>query len=145
MEPMYRELWQDVRYAARVFPKQPVFAAAAVLTLALGIGATSAIFSVVLGVLLKPLPFFEPERLVSVAQIAPHGAGANGIDWMVLLFTASVSVLSGGVCGALAVIRFGKPSITALKEGGDRAPPGQSRRNHERPIQGHIRASRRRH
>jgi putative ABC transport system permease protein len=77
MEPVYRELWQDVRYAARVFPKQPVFAAAAVLTLALGIGATSAIFSVVYGVLLKPLPFFEPERLVSLAQIAPHGAGAN--------------------------------------------------------------------
>jgi len=77
IEPVYRELWQDVRYAARVFPKQPVFAAAAVLTLALGIGATSAIFSVVYGVLLKPLPFFEPERLVSLAQIAPHGAGAN--------------------------------------------------------------------
>jgi len=77
IEPVYRELWQDVRYAARVFPKQPVFAAAAVLTLALGIGATSAIFGVVYGVLLKPLPFFEPERLVSLAQIAPHGAGAN--------------------------------------------------------------------
>jgi putative ABC transport system permease protein len=41
-----------------------------------------------------------------------------GIDWMVLLFTVSISVLSGALCGALAVIRFGKPSITALKEGG---------------------------
>jgi predicted permease len=71
------DLWQDVRYAARVFSKQPTFAAAAVLTLALGIGATTALFSVVYGVLLKPLPFHEPERLVSLQQIAPHGAGAN--------------------------------------------------------------------
>ena len=77
LESVCRDLWQDVRYAARVFAKQPAFAAAAVLTLALGIGATAAIFSVVYGVLLKPLPFHEPERLVSLTHIAPHGAGAN--------------------------------------------------------------------
>ena len=69
------DLWQDVRYAARVFRKQPAFAATAVLTLALGIGATTAIFSVVYGVLLKPLPFHEPGRLVSLRQHAPHGVG----------------------------------------------------------------------
>ena len=74
---MLRDLWQDVRHAARVLLKQPAFAAAASLTLALGIGATTALFSVVYGVLLKPLPFHEPERLVSLRQIAPHGAGAN--------------------------------------------------------------------
>ena len=72
-----RDLWLDVGYAARIFSKQPGFAAAAVLTLALGIGAATAIFSVVYGVLLKPLPFHEPERLVSLQQIAPHGAGTN--------------------------------------------------------------------
>jgi putative ABC transport system permease protein len=71
------DLWQDVRYAVRMFWKQPGFAATAVMTLALGIGATTAIFSVVYGVLLKPLPFHEPERLVSLKQYAPHGAGTN--------------------------------------------------------------------
>jgi len=73
MGSVSRDLWQDLRYAVRVFSKQPAFAAAAVLTLALGIGATTAIFSVVYGVLLKPLPFHEPDRLVSLQQIAPHG------------------------------------------------------------------------
>src|SRR5688500_16637311 len=76
MGSVYRDLWQDVRYAARIFSKQPAFAATAVLTLALGIGATTAIFSVVYGVLLKPLPFHEPDRLVSLRQHAPHGVGA---------------------------------------------------------------------
>jgi putative ABC transport system permease protein len=71
------DLWQDLRYAARMFWKQPAFAATTTLTLALGIGATTAIFSVVYGVLLKPLPFHEPERLVSLRQYAPHGAGTN--------------------------------------------------------------------
>jgi putative ABC transport system permease protein len=71
------DLWQDLRYATRTFWKQPAFASATVLTLALGIGATTSIFSVVYGVLLKPLPFHEPERLVSLRQHAPHGAGTN--------------------------------------------------------------------
>jgi predicted permease len=71
------DLWQDLRHATRTFSRQPAFAAATVLTLALGIGATAAIFSVVYGVLLKPLPFHEADRLVSLRQRAPHGAGTN--------------------------------------------------------------------
>ena len=74
---MVSDLWQDLRYAVRILWKRPGFAATAVLTLALGIGATAAIFSVVYGVLLKPLPFHEPERLVTLRQHAPHGAGTN--------------------------------------------------------------------
>ena len=59
-------LWQDARYAARVLVKTPGFSAAAILTLTLGIGATTAIFSVVDGVLFRPLPFPEADRLASV-------------------------------------------------------------------------------
>jgi predicted permease len=90
-----RDLWQDVRGAARVFSKQPAFAAAAVLTLALGIGATTAIFSVVYGVLLKPLPFDEPEQLVSLQHIAPHGAGTNHGPGTYLTYRENHQVFEG--------------------------------------------------
>ena len=92
---MSRDLWQDARYAARIFWKQPSFAVTAVLTLALGIGATAAIFSVVYGVLLKPLPFLEPERLVSLQQIAPHGAGVNHGRATFLTFRENQQVFEG--------------------------------------------------
>ena len=59
-------LMQDLRYGARSFLRAPRFTLPAVLALALGIGATSAIFSVVRGVLLDPLPYRDPERIVSI-------------------------------------------------------------------------------
>jgi predicted permease len=79
-------LWQDVVYAARLLWKNAGFTAVAVMTLALGIGANSALFSVVSGVLLSPLPFQDPDRLTMVyAKTATFDQSSvtfpNYLDW----------------------------------------------------------------
>ncbi len=63
--------WQDMWYALRILRRNRVFAAATILTLALGMGATTAVFSIVNGVLLRPLPYAGPDRLVQVYETAP--------------------------------------------------------------------------
>src|ERR1044071_1202787 len=84
--PIVEALRGDLIYAVRTLRRNPAFAVTAVVTLALGIGANTAIFSVCNAVLFKPLPYAEPDRLVMLSERQRDGklgnvAPANFVDW----------------------------------------------------------------
>ena len=72
--------WQDLRYAARVLGKNPGVTAIMVFTLALAIGATTAIFSVVYGVLLRPLPYSGADRIMAISEVNSNGRPSRLAD-----------------------------------------------------------------
>ena len=84
--PVLESLWQDLRHAARTCRRNPGFTAAVALTLALGIGANTAIFTICNAILLRPLPYHDPDRLVMLWERQRTGdagsvAPANFLDW----------------------------------------------------------------
>jgi len=114
-------LLHDIRFALRTLLKSPGFTAVAVLTLALGIGATTAIFSIVNGIVLRPLPYTEPDRLVMVwehndtfGRLA--AAWTNFLDWRTesrsFEAIASFRGLSGTVLGGDEALRAGVAPVS---------------------------------
>ena len=109
---MLRDLAHDVRYGLRSLLKAPGFTAIAVLTLALGVGAVSAIFSFVDGVLLKPLPYPDPDRVVLVWEKPPDGgnnvvSAMNFLDWKAQ--SDAFSAIAAVTGGAMTLTGYGDP------------------------------------
>jgi putative ABC transport system permease protein len=118
---------QDLRFALRTLRRRPLFAAVAVSTLGLGIGAATAMFSVVHGVLLKPLPYDEPGRLVAVWQTVPQARdlpGDDGARWDRTRLTYSQYrdlMEKSTAYQGLAAYRAGTPDVATLTGIGDPA------------------------
>jgi predicted permease len=79
-ESLLETCWQDLRFSGRMLQKNPGFTAVAVITLALAIGATTAIFSVVYGVLLRPLPYNDPSRIMAIFEVNTGGTWSRLAD-----------------------------------------------------------------
>ena len=111
---LFDSVGSDLRQTLRSLPRRPTFTLAVVLTLALGIGATTAIFSVVNGVVIKPLPYPGSEALVTVIPSSVSGDVRNDFSFtpqMLEIFTAN-----GQAFEQLGMYRYGQSAITGLAE-----------------------------
>jgi putative ABC transport system permease protein len=110
-ESILETAWQDLRFAARMLRKSPGFTFVAILTLALGIGASTSIFSVVDAVLLRPLPYPNPQQIVRVWEQAPDGHRMNLSDPNFEDFLARNNTFA-----SLAVYGYGLSSVSGGSE-----------------------------
>ena len=114
-----REVWgfgmerlvQDLRYGFRMLWKNPVYAVVSVLTLALGIGASTAIFSVVYGVLLRSLPYHKPEQIVRMYEVGAKGHHMSFADPNFADMQAQSRSFQG-----MAQVYWGEDTISVGKE-----------------------------
>ncbi len=120
--PFLDSVLQDLRFALRLFRKAPSFSVSAIFTLALGIGATTAIFSVVYGVLLRPLPYPNPDR---IARLWEQGTAGNRMNFAdpnfedirsqnkSLLAVAEYNSLVSTVSGSIEPARLNTASVSS--------------------------------
>src|SRR5215204_5662038 len=153
-------VWQDMRYGVRTLVKSPAFTVVAVLSLALGIGANTAIFSVVNGILLRPLPYPESERMVAVWHTPPQESfpgmtrfsvsPGNYLDWkeqsrafeqMAIYQYAGLSLSGGGdpmpVTGASVSSDFFSVLRTQVEKGRAFTPDEEQQGREQVVVLGH--------